>query len=372
MNFSCRLKLLRNSQMLSVSKLARLSGLSQSFVTRLESGQKQPTLESLYKLSHGLGIGIGELLGVEIKKEPESPTIQRLFNNIQKLSSEQLEALDVFITSISKGYAAGERPLTLQEIQYNPSDCEELEMKLVFSANVSDILEHRIPNGTERNISYFKLYDNYMNQIPIQMIQGNQRIIGRNADKVFIVRPLTSLDDDKVYTLHISRLLQANNYRYLQEDHTIVFSNQEIINITPYNKKLCSPYLTLTLESCNLVSDSEDVPVDTDIRLTFSNDVCSQAVRDHNLGCFALQSSKNQPVEIDIIMAEPHDHPDKKREITIRPRHPLSYNSTYILIISENLTGTNQKLLGNDKIITFTTATTMSNDNTNRKGQSIA
>lgn len=372
MNFSNRLKLLRNDQMLSISKLAQKSGLSQSFVCRIESGEKQPTLETLHKLSHGLGIGIGELLGEDLMHEPESPTMQRLISNIRKLSSEQLDALDAFIASISNGYASGEKPLTLEEIQLNPSEDEGLEIKFIFSSNVSAVMEHRIPDGTERNMSCFQLFDNEMNQIPIELIPGNKRTFRRKADNTFIVKPLIPLDDNKVYSLHISRLLQANNYRYLKENHSIVFSTCEIIDITPYNKKLCSPYLSLTLENCNLVSGSENIPVNTDIKLTFSNDVCSQKVRDHNLLCFSLQTSRNQFIEIDVIMAESNDHFEKKQEIIIRPRFQLTCNTVYVLTVSENLMGENQKFLGTDKVISFTTGNTNSNTGTCRGNQSIA
>ncbi len=355
MNFSSRLKQIRESRMLSTSKLSKQAGLSQSFVWRIESGEKQPTLETLRKLAQGLGMSIGELLGEELMSGPESPRINRIINNIRKLPVEQTDALDLFVASLANGHAAGENPLTLLNIKLNHSDQDDFAIELTFSANVSAIMDHRIPDGTKRNMAGFHLFDDGMKEVPLDVIPGNKRMLGQKAERTFIVRPRTRLTDGRVYKLNISKLLQANNYKYLKENHTIMFSTYEIIDVTPFNKKLCTPYLSLSLDGSNIASGDENVPVNTDIKLTFSNNVITNAVREHNLRCFSLESSKKQPVEIDVIMAEPHDSSEKKKEIIIHPRHGLHSNAVYVLTISENLQGGNKKLLGTDKIITFTT-----------------
>lgn len=355
MNFATRLKQLRESRMLTTSKLSKQSGLSQSFIWRMESGEKQPTLETLGKLSQGLGISLGELLGEELLIEPESPKINRIINNIRKLPAEQVDALDLFIASLVSGHTSGENPLTLQGINLNHSDQDGLEIELVFSNNVSAIMEHRIPDGTQRNMTGFHLYDDEMKEVPINVIPGNKRIFGKKADRTFIVRPQTQLTNGRTYKLNISKFLQANNYKYLKENHTVTFSTSEIIDITPFNPKLCNAYLSLTLEGSNIQSGDENIPVNTDIKLTFSNNVIMNAVRERNRQCFSLESSKKQPVEIDVIMADPNDHSEKKKEIIIHPKQDLYSNTVYLLTISENLQSGNQKLLGTDKVITFTT-----------------
>ncbi|MDD3007196.1 MAG: Ig-like domain-containing protein [Candidatus Pacebacteria bacterium] len=372
MNFGSRLKQIRENQMLSASKLSKQSGLSQSFIWRIESGEKQPTLETLRKLSQGLGISLGELLGEGLLSEPESPKINRIISNIRKLPIEQVDALDLFIASLSNGYAIGENPLSLQTINLNNSDKNGFEIELVFSSNVSSIMDHRIPDGTERNMGGFHLFDDGMKEVPIDVIPGKQRILGRKAERTFIVRPQIRLADGRAYKLNISKLLQANNYKYLKENHTIMFSTYEIIDITPFNKKLFSPYLSLTLDGSNIVSGDENVPVNADIKLTFSNNVITKTVRDHNLQCFSLESSKKQPVEIDVIMAEPNDNSEQKKEIIIHPRLGLQGNTAYILTISQNLQSGNQKLLGTDKIITFTTSDANVSSTDAQDGLSIA
>ncbi|MGI5879547.1 MAG: Ig-like domain-containing protein [Syntrophomonadaceae bacterium] len=372
MNFASRLKQIRESQMLSASKLSKQSGLSQSFIWRLESGEKQPTLESLRKLSRGLGISIGELLGAELLNEPESPKISRIISNIRKLPVEQVDALDLFIASLSNGYTTGENPLNLQVINLDNSDTDGFEMELVFSANVSAVMEHRIPDGTKRNMACFHLLDDEMKEVPVDVIPGQQKIMGRKADRTFIIRPQTQLANGRVYKLNISKLLQSNNYKYLKENHTITFSTYEIINITPFNKKLYSPYLSLTLDNSNIASGDEDVPINTDIILTFSNNVITESVRAHNMQCFSLETSKKQPVEIDVIMADPNDRSEKKFEIIIHPRQNLQHNTAYILSISESLQGGNKKLLGTDKIITFTASDVKIDSADKQNGLSIA
>lgn len=369
--FGSRLKQLRESQMLSASKLSKQSNLSQPFIHRIESGEKQPTLETLKKLAQGLGISLGELLGEEQVSEPESPRIARIINNIRKLPVEQTEALDLLVTSLANGHAAGGNPLTLQAINLNHSDQAGFEIELTFSANVAAIMEHRIPDGTKRNMAGFHLFDDRMKEVLIDVIPGNKRILGQKAERTFIVKPRTRLIEGGVYKLNISKLLQANNYKYLKENHTIMFNTHEIIDITPFNEKLRTPYLSLSLDSCSITSGGENVPVNTDIKLTFTNNVISNAVRDHNRRCISLESSKKQPVEIDVIMAEPRDNSKKKREIIIHPRYGLQSNTAYVLIISESLQGDNKKLLGIDKVITFTTGNA-NMENGEQDGVSIA
>ncbi|MDD2620896.1 MAG: Ig-like domain-containing protein, partial [Syntrophomonadaceae bacterium] len=372
MNFGSRLKQLRESRKLSTSKLSKQSNLSQSFIWRLESGEKQPTLETLRKLSQGLGMSLGELLGQDLMSKPQSSKINRITNNIRRLPPEQVEALDLFIASLSNASDSGKNSLALKAINFNHSEPDNFEIELVFSANVSAVMEHRIPDGMNRNMECFHLFDERMKEVPVEVIPGNKRMYGQKAGRTFIVRPLSRLVDGRAYKIVISKLLQANNYNYLKEDHTILFSTEEIMDITPFNQELCSSYLSLALIATNIASGAENIPVDKDIKLTFSNNVIAPAVREHNQQCFSLQSSKQQEVQIDVIMAEDNDNSEKQKEIIIHPRQALQSNTVYILTISESLQGSNQKQLGIDKIITFTTGAADSTTTRKQEGLSIA
>ncbi|MEQ8175441.1 MAG: Ig-like domain-containing protein, partial [Syntrophomonadaceae bacterium] len=340
---------------LSTSKLSKQSGLSQSFIWRIESGEKQPTLETLKKLSQGLRMSLGELLGEELMNKPQSSKINRITSNIRKLPSEQIEALDLFVASLASGHGASEHALALKAINFDYTEQDSFEIELVFSANVSAIMEHRIPDGMKRNLGCFHLLDERMEEVPIEVIPGSKRMYGQKAGRTFIIRPLSRLNDGLAYKIFISKLLQANNYSYLKEDHTVLFSTQEIMDITPYNQELCSSYLSLILKRSNIASGAENIKVDTDIKLTFSNNIAAKTVRDHNLHCFSLESSKKQAVEIEVIMADASDNSERQKEIIIHPRQALQSNTVYVLTISEELQGVNQKQLGIDKVITFTT-----------------
>ncbi|PKM76815.1 MAG: XRE family transcriptional regulator [Firmicutes bacterium HGW-Firmicutes-15] len=372
MDFSNRLKQIRESHKLSTSKLSKQSGLSQSFIWRIESGEKQPTLGTLRKLSQGLGMSLGELLGEGLLSEPQSAQINRIIGNIRRLPAEQVDALDLFTASLVNEHSSGKHSLALQAINLNHSEQVGLEIELVFSVNVSAIMDHKIPDGMKSNMECFHLYDDRMKEVPIEIIPGNKRMSGQMAGRTFFVRPMSRLTDGRVYKIFISKFLQANNYRYLKENHTIMFSTHEIMDITPFDQELCSSYLSLTIIDSNIASGQENVPVNTDIKLTFSNNVITYAVRDHNLQCFSLESSKKQPVEIDVIMAEPNESSEKKKDIIIHPRHALQSNTAYVLTISESLQGGNQKLLGTDQVITFTTGAANVTSTDEQAGLSIA
>ncbi|HSS41387.1 MAG TPA: helix-turn-helix transcriptional regulator [Solirubrobacterales bacterium] len=55
------IRALRSEAKLSQKALAERSGLSKSWISRLESGQHEPTFESIRRLARGLGISSAEL-----------------------------------------------------------------------------------------------------------------------------------------------------------------------------------------------------------------------------------------------------------------------------------------------------------------------
>jgi transcriptional regulator with XRE-family HTH domain len=63
-NLATRLKALREGKGLTKYRLAKLSGISEVYIYRLELGQiKNPRRDTLQKLTHGLGITLAELIG---------------------------------------------------------------------------------------------------------------------------------------------------------------------------------------------------------------------------------------------------------------------------------------------------------------------
>lgn len=60
---SIRIKEIRQSKGWSQNRLAKESGVSQSFIHALEAGEKSPTTRTLAKLAKALSVSISELLG---------------------------------------------------------------------------------------------------------------------------------------------------------------------------------------------------------------------------------------------------------------------------------------------------------------------
>lgn len=102
MDIAERLTELREQQGLSMRKLAERSGLSQAFISSIEAGRKQPTLDSLTKLSFGLGITLIELLSGETTAHSLPPHLQALLSNARQLTPSQVDALNQFIRSMVK------------------------------------------------------------------------------------------------------------------------------------------------------------------------------------------------------------------------------------------------------------------------------
>ncbi|MDP1821488.1 MAG: XRE family transcriptional regulator [Acidimicrobiales bacterium] len=57
-----RVRQIRHTQGRTVTELATASGLSRSFVTRVEAGEGNPSLESLEKLANALGVSVVSLM----------------------------------------------------------------------------------------------------------------------------------------------------------------------------------------------------------------------------------------------------------------------------------------------------------------------
>jgi len=61
---------LREERGLTISALARQTGLSKSTVSLIEAGTANPSLEVLWRLTQALGVPLGMLLGADLRQEP--------------------------------------------------------------------------------------------------------------------------------------------------------------------------------------------------------------------------------------------------------------------------------------------------------------
>jgi transcriptional regulator with XRE-family HTH domain len=64
-----RLRALRRGRGLTLDGLARRSGVSRAMISKLERGEKNPTLVVAAKVADGLGVSLSQVVGVEERRE---------------------------------------------------------------------------------------------------------------------------------------------------------------------------------------------------------------------------------------------------------------------------------------------------------------
>src|SRR5215210_298547 len=64
-----RVRELRRERGLTLEALAERSGVSRAMISKVERGEKNPTLVVAVKVAEGLGVTLSELLGVEERRE---------------------------------------------------------------------------------------------------------------------------------------------------------------------------------------------------------------------------------------------------------------------------------------------------------------
>ena len=67
--FGGRVKELRGRRSLTLEALAERSGVSRAMISKLERGEKNPTLVVAAKLAEGLGVTLSQLVGMEERRE---------------------------------------------------------------------------------------------------------------------------------------------------------------------------------------------------------------------------------------------------------------------------------------------------------------
>jgi len=102
MNLPSRLRSLRESRGLSLYRLAKLAGVSQSFLSDLEAGRKWPTIYTLEKICNSMGITLAQFFGSE-SDFPQLPEhLRSLLAEASRLNPEQVEKLTLFLASLKE------------------------------------------------------------------------------------------------------------------------------------------------------------------------------------------------------------------------------------------------------------------------------
>ena len=90
-----RVKSLRENLRLTQEEFARKIGISVSFASLLERGERAPSYETLVAVAHALDVPLGELFRDGMSVQPEDPSHTRLLDFARKahLSRQQVDLL---------------------------------------------------------------------------------------------------------------------------------------------------------------------------------------------------------------------------------------------------------------------------------------
>ncbi len=124
-NIGLRIRQLREARGMTQSQLQARSGVSRSYLSRIESGQMTPSLGTLEKIAESLGVGLNRFFIPATKSEAllEDPFIQGVRPFLRQLDFNQWQSILKRLQAISEhlegsngngngnGHAHGTRPL---------------------------------------------------------------------------------------------------------------------------------------------------------------------------------------------------------------------------------------------------------------------
>lgn len=107
MDFGKRLAKIREDTQLSQSALARLVGTSQSAISQIEAGERNPTYAMIRQLAEALGVTPGYLLGGEV--EGLSPEEEAYFRQFRSLPEEAREELNEYAAYLRQKHSQAQK-----------------------------------------------------------------------------------------------------------------------------------------------------------------------------------------------------------------------------------------------------------------------
>ena len=93
MTFGEKIKHAREAMGLSQNKLAQLSGMAQSSISYLESGEKKPNLETITLIAKALDLPVSNLIDPQSVDNVLPPNIAELAKIASQLSTENVKLL---------------------------------------------------------------------------------------------------------------------------------------------------------------------------------------------------------------------------------------------------------------------------------------
>ncbi len=97
------------------------------------------------------------------------------------------------------------------------------------------------------------------------------------------------------------------------------------------------------------------VGIDMEILLLFNKNVVNMTVKDNNMNCIKFLNEDGTEVAADLIFPDDQINPDKKREISIKPRESLENGKKYIVKILPEFMAKNGTNIGKTIEVSFKT-----------------
>lgn len=98
MEIGQRIAEVREQTGLTQSGLARVMGMSQSAVSQIEAGERNPSYEMLRQISKALGVSTPYLVGAEVEQlTPEEETHFRQYRGLSPEAREELQTFAAYL-----------------------------------------------------------------------------------------------------------------------------------------------------------------------------------------------------------------------------------------------------------------------------------
>lgn len=104
-------KVHRERQGLSLGDVARRSGLSKTILSKIEAGEANPSLETLWRIGHAIGLSVGELLSpsalgsVRVLRAEDGPRVDSASGVVNRLllTNNRQHRTEVFESTVPPG-----------------------------------------------------------------------------------------------------------------------------------------------------------------------------------------------------------------------------------------------------------------------------
>ena len=102
-----RVRALRVERGLTQEELCERAGISVDAVSRIEGGSRVPTLETLERLAHALGVGVADLVRSAPAARPKgSTTVRRIAALVERQPAAVQDAVETVVRGVLKAVRA--------------------------------------------------------------------------------------------------------------------------------------------------------------------------------------------------------------------------------------------------------------------------